>query len=79
MLKLAKDEKLQNKFLDSYHKKALFEEINMIGDPLIKKVLLREFYSIYREYTQEDLFVENCTLKEYINILKGFLNEKDNY
>lgn len=79
MLKLAKDEKLQNKFLDSYHKKTLFEEINMIGDPLIKKVLLREFYSIYREYTQEDLFVENCTLKEYINILKGFLNEKDNY
>ena len=55
----------------------LLEQINMIGEPIIRTALLRAFNERYK--CSNDLFVENCNLKRKIETLTRILYEKDKY
>lgn len=57
----------------------LFEQINMIGEPIIRTALLKAFNERYKNPDINDLFVENCNLKRKIETLTRILYETDKY
>lgn len=57
----------------------LLEQINMIGEPIIRTALLKVFKEQYKSPDNNDLFVENCNLKRKIETLKRILYETNKY
>ena len=55
----------------------LFEQINLIGEPIIRTALLKAFNDRYKNPDINDLFVENCNLKRKIETLTRILYETD--
>lgn len=55
----------------------LLEQINIIGEPIIRTALLKAFNERYKNYNNNDLFIENCNLKRKIEALTRILYETD--
>lgn len=55
----------------------LLEQINIIGEPIIRTALLKAFNERYNNYNNNDLFIENCNLKRKIETLTRILYETD--
>lgn len=57
----------------------LLEQINMIGEPIIRTALLKSYNERYKKTDINNLFVENCNLKRKIETLTRILYETDKY
>lgn len=57
----------------------VLEQINIIGEPIIRTALLKAFNERYKNLDNDVLFVENCKLKRKIETLTRILYETDKY